>query len=72
LPGDQVDIVEEEDGAVRLETVRQWVARTAGMLHRPDTPALSIEELEAEIKRASEEAATRRYLRSFPARESNG
>ncbi|MEX0784480.1 MAG: AbrB/MazE/SpoVT family DNA-binding domain-containing protein [Dehalococcoidia bacterium] len=62
-PGDRVDIVEEADGVVRIETVRQWVERTAGMLHRAGTPALSIEELEAEIKRARTEAATASHLR---------
>lgn len=63
-PGDHVDIV-EEDGKVRIESVHDWVDRTYGMLHRPGMPVLSIEELEVEIKRAREEAATARYLRSF-------
>ncbi|MEX1104077.1 MAG: AbrB/MazE/SpoVT family DNA-binding domain-containing protein [Dehalococcoidia bacterium] len=70
-PGDRVDVVEDEDGKVRLETLGDWIARSYGALYRLGTPVLSDEELELEIKRASEEAATKRYLRTFYEPEPN-
>src|SRR5688572_21653109 len=64
-PGDTVEIRDEESG-VSIKKADDPISRLMGILWRPDLPVLSDEELEAEIKRASEEGATARYLRSLP------
>src|SRR5688572_23981811 len=64
-PGDPVEISAGEH-RVTVTRADDPVSRFMGILWRPDLPVLSDEELEAEIKRASEEGATRRYLRTLP------
>lgn len=70
-PGDHIDIV-DEDGTVRIEPLNDWIKRTAGMLRYPGMPVLSDEQLDLEIERAREEAATARYRRSLPPGHAQG
>ena len=64
-PGDAVEI-QDEESRVSIRKADDPISRLMGILWRPDLPVLSDDELEAEIKRASEEGATRRYLRTLP------
>ncbi len=50
-PGDRVDFVVGEDGQVRLKAGRLHVAELKGLLHEPDRPAVSLEEMEEAIAR---------------------
>ncbi len=64
-PGDAVEITADQDH-LSVSKADDPISKFIGILWRPDLPVLSDEELEAEIKRASEEGATRRYLRTLP------
>lgn len=64
-PGDLVEIRDDEDG-VSVVKAEDPISRFMGVLWRPDLPVLPDDELEAEIRRASEEGATARYMRSLP------
>lgn len=50
-PGDRVDFVVGEDGQVRLKAGRLHVSELKGLLHEPDRPAVSLEEMEEAIAR---------------------
>ena len=49
--GDKVDFVLGSDGSLRIEVRRRDVRELAGMLHRPGTKPLSIQEMDAAIAR---------------------
>lgn len=52
-PGDRVDFVVGEDGQVRLKPGRLHVVDLKGLLHEPDRPAVSLEEMEGPLARTA-------------------
>lgn len=63
--GDAITIVYEPGSRVAsVETARSVVQRTAGILHRPGMPTLTIEEMEAAIEQAATAEAAARDERS--------
>jgi len=67
-PGDEVEIGCLDSG-LRLRPAKSPVDALFGLFHDPARRPMSDEELEAAIKEAREEAATRRYVRSLPPRQ---
>lgn len=49
--GDRVDFTLEADGSVRMEVRRRDLASLAGLLHRPGSQRLSVEEMDEAIAR---------------------
>jgi AbrB family looped-hinge helix DNA binding protein len=64
-PGVEVEVTKEGRG-LRIRPVQDPIAYASGLLRRPGQRVLSDEELEVAIREASQEAATRRYLRTLP------
>lgn len=52
-PGDRIDFVLDADGGVRIRTASVDVRALKGILHRPGRKPVSLEEMDAAIRRGA-------------------
>lgn len=63
-PGESVEVVEAGD-SITIRKADDVLSRAAGMLYRPGAAPLTVEEMNELIRKGMDEAAMRRYRRSF-------